>query len=103
MIDGRAQELLSEGSAQVEMDGCEGGVTLFADHKGDSVVVRVFRYWQGDPVRLAGEWLELARLRCESLGGDLVSSLVVVPAVGAGPGEFNVVAVVGGYDLVGGD
>lgn len=55
MISHRAQEILEEGPKTVNMPEKTPGVILFSDFKGDSVVIRIFRYGYNNALTEASE------------------------------------------------
>ena len=99
MISDRVMEILGAHSEKVEMPAKTPSVTLFSDHKGDSVIVRIFRYGNDNAEQATEEWLREVRERCYSLSGSLVTTLATFPALGDEVGDNNVIAIAGGYDI----
>ena len=99
MITNRAREVLSEGSHRVEVQDRMDEITIFSDYKGDSLVVPVFRYGDGNGVNHASAWLRKARQTCASDSGELVTTIAVLPGLGGQTEDNNVIAIVGGYDI----
>ena len=73
----------------------------FSDHKGDSVVTRVFYSNYGnDSYECAGKWLSLAKEQCISLSGPMWMDIKLILSLGEETAFDNAVAVINAYDLL---
>ena len=100
MISNEAKKILSQ-----DMDGFRPEeTTLFFDHKGDSIAIRLFQFSNADTGGTAEEraagWLNTAKNECLSPSGTLQTLMVAFPALGGAVDENNAVAIVAAYDLL---
>lgn len=100
MISDEAKKILSQ-----DIDGLRPEeTTLFFDHKGDSVAIRLFHFDNANAYGTAEEraagWLNTAKSQCLSPSGTIQTLMVAFPALGGAVDENNAVAIVAGYDLL---
>lgn len=101
MISEKVMDMLGTNSGTAQMPEKMFHATLFSDYKGDSVIVRIFRGGGArDPQEQATKWLNEAKEQCNSLVGELVTATVSFPAHGGEMECNNVVAIIGGYDIL---
>ena len=90
MITEKASEILSQHMGEHPSDD---DYIFETDHKGDSIVIRIFRdtTYTETPHDRATRWLNIAKEQCQGISGDLITLMVAFPQNGSVTDENNVV------------